>query len=212
MSRAVVASLVVALLAVLVGCGAPPTVGSTVPAPVTPSSADVRMYKVTINGQTGLFNGQTGAYESRETFRRIGTLVIEPGPDGTDFSIGLSSGPFVDRTLGALHVVSNSYVLRHDGYASATDWQAKRPAAQVSASEDGFVATIDPQAAPSVRLNTFVVGGAPTGAPKQILEGTLTITMSGRSVSGTLTLFGGDHVQTASGLYASDIYEATFTT
>lgn len=179
---------------------------------MAPDSMDVRTYKIAIVGQTGSYNAATNTYEPSERFRRTGTLIVEQGAPGSDFSVGLSSGSFVDYSTGALHVVSNSYVLRHNDFVGDGVWQARTQVARMTNSSNEIVATIDPTAAPAIVLNNFVVRSTPVELPKQILEGTITITTSGQSVSGKIALFGGSYIETGTGAYAGNIYEATFTT
>jgi hypothetical protein len=211
MPRSVVLSLVAALLIVTAGCGAAEPPGPTGQVPEPTSTAGRSEFKVMITGQAARWNGTTRSWDPVDDFRRLGTLIIEPDPSGTGFSIGLMSGSFTDYTAGTLHVVSNTYLLRDDGFVAPENWQAKLTAATVTTSPNGHTATIDPRAARTVELNTFVVSGSPIGVPKQVLEGTITVETKVRSVSGTIELFGGGHIDTGAGAYASDVYDAVFT-
>lgn len=211
MSRAVVLSLVAALLIVTTGCSTVETPGPVRQVADPTSTAGRSEFKIMITGQAARLNPTTRAWEPVDQFRRLGTLIIEPDPSGTGFSVGMASGSFSDLTAGTLHVVSNTYLLRDDGFVAPENWQAKRAAATVTTTPNGHTATIDPQAAQTVELNNFVVSGSPIGVPRQVLQGTLTIEVKGRSVSGTIELFGGDYVDTGAGMYASDVYDATFT-
>jgi hypothetical protein len=211
MPRAAVTSLAVALLAVLVGCGTSAAPPPAAQAPVPVGAVDRTEYKVTITGHVGRWNDQTHEWDPTDPFRRVATLVIESDPtrDG-GVAVGLSTGPFTDFTTGALHVVSNSYLLRDDGYTAEESWRAQTPMATVVSSPTGHTATIDPQVAQSVHLNNFVVAGSPLGVPRQILEGSITVEATEPAVKGSLTLFGGEYIDTGSGTYASEIYDAAF--
>jgi hypothetical protein len=212
MPRTVALSLVAALLIVTAGCSAAETSGPIRPVADPTSTAGRSEFKVMITGQAARLNAATRTWEPVDQFRRLGTLIIEPDPSGTGFAVGLESGSFSDYTVGTLHVVSNTYLFRGDGFVAPENWQAKRAAATVTTSPTGHTATFEPDAAKRVELNNFVVSGSPIGVPRQVLQGTITIELKGRSASGTIELFGGDYIDTGAGSYASDVYDATFTT
>lgn len=167
---------------------------------------------VTIAGQTGQWNGTTGSYNVRESFRRSGYIYLEKNPVGSGTAVAIFSGSVVDFSAGALHFVTNSYLLRHDTAIAAFNSQAMLPVATVNESSSELVATIDPAAARTVQMNNFVVDSSAFATPKPILQGTVHVTVSGSSISGNIELYGGGYIEPGNAALPVNIYKATFST
>ena len=167
---------------------------------------------ITIVGQTGQWNGMTRSYNLTANFRRSGNLYLEKNPLGSGTAIAVFSGSFADFDAGALHFVSNSYLLRHDTAVASFNSEARLPVATVQQRSSALVATIDPAAARTVQLNNFVVGGSALATAKQILQGTVRVTGSGSSMRGEIELYGGGYIEPGNAAFPVDVYKASFST
>jgi hypothetical protein len=88
-------------------------------------------------------------------------------------------------------------------------WNARVPAASVSASSDGqqLEATVG-SGARAVQLNSFQVTSASLSSPKQILAGKVSVNLAGGSPSGEVELYGGGYIEPGNN-FPVDLIKAT---
>jgi hypothetical protein len=161
-------------------------------------------YNINLSGTTYQWNGQTGQYEPSENFNRAGVLIVD---EGNDF--GVLSGSIAETTAGRLWFVTNSYVYRNVSSVASYVWNARVPAASVSASADGrqLEATVG-TGARAVQLNSFQVTSRTLSSPKQITAGKVSVDLSGGSPSGSVELYGGGYVEPGNN-FPVDLIKAT---
>jgi hypothetical protein len=161
-------------------------------------------YNVNLSGTTYQWNGQTGQYEPSENFNRAGVLIVD-----SDNEFGVLSGSIAETTAGRLWFVTNSYVYRNVSSVASYVWNARVPAASVSASSDGqqLEATVG-SGARAVQLNSFQVTSRSLSSPKQITAGKVSVDLSGGSPSGEVELYGGGYIEPGNN-FPVDLIKAT---
>lgn len=161
-------------------------------------------YNITLTGTTYQWNGQTGQYEPSENFNRAGVLIVD---EGNDF--GVLSGSIAETTAGRLWFVTNSYVYRNVSSVASYVWNARVPAAGVTASSDGqrLEAEVS-SSARAVQLNSFQVTSRTLSSPKQITAGKVSVDLSGGSPSGEVELYGGGYIEPGNN-FPVDLIKAT---
>ena len=161
-------------------------------------------YNITLSGTTYQWNGQTGQYEPSENFNRAGVLIVD---EGNDF--GVLSGSIAETTAGRLWFVTNSYVYRNVSSVASFVWNARVPAAGVSAGSGGqdLEATVT-SGARAVQLNSFQVTSRTLSSPKQITAGKVTLHLNGGSPSGEVELYGGGYIEPGDN-FPVDLIKAT---
>lgn len=184
--------------------GSGTSAGSSSDTPAQGAGGGPGTYNINLSGTTYQWNGQTGQYEPSENFNRAGVLIVD---EGNDF--GILSGSIAETTAGRLWFVTNSYVYRNVSSVASYVWNARVPAASVSASSDGqqLEAAVE-TGARAVQLNSFQVTSRTLSSPKQITAGKVSVDLSGGSPSGSVELYGGGYIEPGNN-FPVDLIKAT---
>ncbi|MDX6698519.1 MAG: hypothetical protein QOE65_1916 [Solirubrobacteraceae bacterium] len=158
---------------------------------------------VTVEGQTGEWNGQSRAYLASSSFKRSGVLIVQP-----DGNFGLLAGGLAETTAGRIAFVTNSSVFRWVRGISPVVWQAAVPVATVTVdpAQATLQAVLGPRASTVVNNNFNVRPGLVS--PRTITQGRAQLRFTDGHVDGQFELYGGGFIEPGNS-FPVDVYRAT---
>jgi hypothetical protein len=160
--------------------------------PGLPSQMAIRL-----TGETQVWNGNTGAYESAAQFTRDAQLFLVTKEVGGGTAFAILSGQLFEEKAGALLFATNTAALRDIPDISRNLVTASIDVAGMDVDDPGagkFHATVDPVMARAVTALYFQIRNGANYPSKQILTGTVSLQLTGDRVSGEIALEGADFV------------------